>query len=221
MSNRNVKNLHSRDVKVGDWQGAVRAGTGSGPPATAQTMAKTLAAIGLHMRELRLSRGMTLKALAAKTNLSPSMLSLVERSRASPSIGSLVTIASALGVTITDLIAHKHASEDDLVVRGSDLRAVETAKHVVYRVLRHDRARGVSIRLNEFAPDTANAEKPITHDGFEYVYMLEGTLTVEVENVSYELQPGDLISYSSRRRHRISNRANVKARALWFNISRD
>jgi transcriptional regulator with XRE-family HTH domain len=221
MSNRTARNLHSRDVKVGDWRGAVEAGAGLASPAATQTMASTLAAIGLRMRELRLSRGMTLKTLAAKTNLSPSMLSLVERSCASPSIGSLIVIAGALGVTLLDLIAHERASDDGVVVRESDQPAVETAKHVVCRPLREDRARGVSIRINEFAPNTTNAEKPVTHDGFEYAYLLEGTLTIEIENVSYELQPGDLISYSSRRRHRIWNRSNVKARALWFNISRD
>lgn len=221
MSNRSVRNLHARDVKVGDWQNAVRTGTGSVPPATTQTMASTLAAIGLRMRELRLARGMTLKALAAKTNLSSSMLSLVERSCASPSIGSLVMIASALGVTISDLIAHEHASEDDLVVRGSERPTVETAKHVVYRVLRQDRARGISVTITEYAPNTANAEKPVTHDGFEYGYLLEGTLTVEVDGVPYELQAGDLISYSSRRRHRLWNRSNAKARTLWVNVRRD
>ena len=184
-------------------------------------MANTLAAIGLRVRELRLARGMTLKTLAAKTNLSPSMLSLVERSCASPSIGSLVVIASALGVTISDLIVREHASEDDLVVRGSNRPAVETAKHVVYRALREDRARGVSVTINEFAPNTANAEKPVTHDGFEYCYVLDGTLTVEVDGVPYEVQAGDLITYSSRRRHRIWNRSNVIARALWFNVRRD
>jgi len=184
-------------------------------------MANTLAAIGLRVRELRLARGMTLKTLAAKTHLSPSMLSLVERSCASPSIGSLVVIASALGVTISDLIVREHASEDDLVVRGSNRPAVETAKHVVYRALREDRARGVSVTINEFAPNTANAEKPVTHDGFEYCYVLDGTLTVEVDGVPYEVQAGDLITYSSRRRHRIWNRSNVIARALWFNVRRD
>ena len=218
MSNRN---LRGRDVEIAAWQSGMPKEPPPASPATAQTMTDTLAAIGLRVRELRLARSMTLKALAAKTNLSSSMLSLVERSCASPSIGSLIVIASELGVTISDLIVHDHASEDDLVVRGSNLPAVETAKHVVYRVLREDRARGVSVTINEFAPNTANAEKPVTHDGFEYCYVLEGALSVKVDGGSYELQAGDLISYSSRRRHRIWNRSKAKARALWFNVRRD
>lgn len=221
MSKRNGRNLRTREVETGGWERAVRAGAGFISRATTQTMASTLAAIGLRMRELRLARGMTLKTLATKTNLSSSMLSLVERSCASPSIGSLIVIASALGVTISDLIVHEPASENDLVVHASDQPAVETAKHVVHRLLREDRARGISTAIDEYAANTANAEKPVAHDGFEYGYVLEGSLTVEVDGVPHELRVGDLISYSSRRRHRIWNRSNMMARALWFNVRRD
>jgi transcriptional regulator with XRE-family HTH domain len=217
MSNR--RNLQSGDVVVADQHG--QAGTVLLSQATNQTMANTLAAIGLRVRQLRQGRGMTLKALAAKTHLSSSMLSLVERSGASPSIGSLIMIASALGVTISDLIAHERPSDDGVVVREADQAAVETAKHVVCRPLREDHARGISVRINELAPNTANAEKPVAHDGFEYAYVLEGTMTVELDGVPYELQAGDLISFSSRRRHRVWNRGNKKARGLWFNVSRD
>jgi len=58
----------------------------------AETTASTLAAIGLRIRELRQLRGLTLQALADVSGLSTSMLSLVERGRASPSIGSLIVI---------------------------------------------------------------------------------------------------------------------------------
>ena len=218
MSNRN---LRGRDVEIAAWQSGMPKEPPPASPATAQTMTDTLAAIGLRVRELRLARGMTLKALAAKTNLSSSMLSLVERSCASPSIGSLVAIASALGVTVSELIVREHASEHDLVVRASNQHAIESTKHVVHRMLREDRARGLSVTLNEFAPNTASGEKALIHDGFEYGYILEGTLTVEVDGVSHQLQVGDLISYNSRRRHRMWNRSSKKARALWLHVRRD
>jgi len=206
-----------------DWERDARATTdpaGSSGEA-AHATASTLAAIGVRIRELRQARSMTLQVLAATTGLSPSMLSLVERGRASPSIGSLVVIASALGVTMSDLIVCEPASEEKLVVRASDQHTVETAQHVVRRLLRDDRTRGVSVAVNEYAPHTGNAEKPVTHDGFEYGYILEGKLTVEVDSVSYDLEAGDLIAYSSRRPHRFWNHGKKKVRTLWFNLKRD
>ncbi len=224
MPSRTLRNLRSRDEEASvDWDADAQAASAQTavPAATAYMTASMLAAIGLRIRKLRQARAMTLQALAAVTNLSPSMLSLVERGRASPSIGSLVVIASALGVTMSDLIVCEPASDEKLVVRASDRHAVETAQHVVRRRLREDRARGVSVAINEYAPHTGNAEKPVTHDGFEYGYVLEGELTVEVDGVSYQLEGGDLIAYSSRRPHRFWNHSRKKVRTLWFNLKRE
>ena len=55
--------------------------------------------------------------------------------------------------------------------------------------------------------------------GHEYGFVLDGKLTVEVDGQSYSLGKGDLISYSSRARHRIRNHGKRPARTLWFNLA--
>lgn len=187
----------------------------------AKTTADTLATIGLRIRELRQSRRLTLQELADVSGLSASMLSLVERGRASPSIGSLIVVAGALGVTMSDLLVNGAAGEEKLVVRASEARVVETAQHVVRRLLRQDRTRGVSVAVNEYAPHTGSTEHPITHEGFEYGFVLQGELTVEVDGAKHVLRQGDLIGYSSRRKHKIWNHGRAKVRTLWFNLERE
>ncbi|TCR60792.1 cupin domain-containing protein [Bosea sp. BK604] len=183
--------------------------------------ATALAAIGVRIREVRLGRDMTLQALADACGLSPSMLSLVERGRASPSIGSLIVIANALGVQMSDFIVDQVVDDEKLVVRSSEQRTIETAAHVIRRLIREDKARGISIALNEYAPHTGATEKPIKHDGFEYGFVLDGKLTVEVDGTLHVMETGDLISYSSRRPHRIWNHGNGHVRTLWINVQRD
>ena len=183
-----------------------------------ETTANTLAAIGRRVREMRLARGMTLQTLADTARLSPSMLSLIERGRAPPSIGSLIMIASSLGTTISDLVVAESTPEERIIVREQNQPIVEVAQHVTRRVLRRDRARGISIAVNEYEPHTGSAETPIAHEGFEYGYILEGELTVDVDGVSYQLRAGDLISYRSRRPHRFWNNGKGKVRTLWFNL---
>ncbi len=186
-----------------------------------EATASALTAIGIRIKEIRLARGMTLQTLSDASGLSPSMLSLVERGRASPSIGSLVVIASSLGVTMSDLVAGDETSEEKLVVRASEPKAIETAQHVIRRVLREDRSRGLSIAVNEYVPGTGNADQPISHDGFEFGFILEGRLTVTVDGMANVLEAGDLISYSSRRPHRIWNYSESRVRTIWFNLIRD
>lgn len=191
------------------------------PDSVAETTANLLAAIGLRIRDFRRSRGMTLHTLADVSGLSSSMLSLVERGRASPSIGSLIVIANALGVTMADLMATAATSEDRLVVRVSEQQVVETAEHVVRRLIRQDRGRGVSVAVNAYEPHTGSNPRPIAHDGIEYGYVLEGVLTVEVDGTSYQLSAGDMISYNSRRPHRMWNHGKRRVRTLWFNLDKD
>nr|WP_276571590.1 cupin domain-containing protein [Bradyrhizobium sp. dw_78] len=180
-----------------------------------------MVAIGERIREVRQARNMTLQVLAESTKLSVSMLSLVERGKASPSIGSLIVIAGALGITMSDLIASDPASDEDIVVRASQHHVVETASHVVRRLIREDRSRGLSIAINEYEPNTGNSDTAVSHAGFEYGFVLEGALTVEVDKTSHILKSGDLISYSSRRPHRIWNYGRRKVRTLWFNLDRE
>jgi len=187
----------------------------------AETTASTLAAIGARIREARLARGLTLQALADVSGLSTSMLSLVERGRASPSIGSLIVISSALGSTMADLLAVEPPADQKLVVRESEQQVIETSQHVVRRLIRQDRGRGISLAVNVYAPHTGNAEAPITHEGFEYGYVLDGELTVEVDGVTHLLHRGDLISYSSRCPHKIWNHSESSVRTLWFNLDRE
>lgn len=184
-------------------------------------MNQTLAAIGVRIRGARIARSMTLQALADISGLSPSMLSLVERGRASPSIGSLIVIASALGIAMSDLIVDDSSTAENAVVRQADQRVIETAQHVVRRLLREDRARAVSVAINEYAPKTGSAPAPLSHAGFEYGFVLEGELTVEIDGNTHHLEKGDLISYSSRRQHRIWNHGKRLTRTLWFNLGRD
>jgi transcriptional regulator with XRE-family HTH domain len=180
----------------------------------------TIAAIGARIRALRLQRDMTLQRLGELTGLSASMLSLVERGRTSPSIGTLIVVCSALDVHMSDLLAGHGRLLRSPLSRSDEQPAIVTAEGVLRRILRDDRLRDVEIAINEYAPRTGSAAGPLSHAGYEYGVCLEGELTVELDGATYVLRPGDLISYESARAHRIWNYGRRRARALWINLQR-
>lgn len=188
--------------------------------ATNENASRTIRAIGRRIRDMRKARAMTLQQLAEASGISSSMLSLVERGLASPSIGSLIVVGEALGKNMSDLLAADDHS-DDLVVRGTEVEAIVTDNEVVRWVLKEDRNHGISIAINEYAPGTASNDTALAHEGFEYGLLLKGQLTVEVDGVSHVLKEGDLISYASRRPHRIWNSGKQTARTVWFNTDRE
>jgi DNA-binding NtrC family response regulator len=61
------------------------------------------ATIGRQIRDLRKARGLTLRQLSRRTNLSVSLLSQIERAESSASVSSLFKVAGALDVRLTDL----------------------------------------------------------------------------------------------------------------------
>lgn len=61
------------------------------------------ASVGRQIRDLRKARGLTLRQLARRTNLSVSLLSQIERAESSASVSSLFKVATALDVRLTDL----------------------------------------------------------------------------------------------------------------------
>lgn len=180
----------------------------------------TVAQVGNRIRELRVERNLTLQALADKTGLSSSMLSLVERGKTSPSIGTLVAIASALGVHMTDLFDDDGGNEKEPVVKFEDQHLYVTGEGVQRRVVRTDAAHGIEFVMNEYEPGTGSAGEPVHHEGHEYGLVLDGTLTVEVDGMTYELRPGDSIAYSSTLPHKIVNAGTDHVRAVWINLER-
>jgi transcriptional regulator with XRE-family HTH domain len=179
-----------------------------------------LAAIGARIREFRGRQRLTLQALGEKTGLSPSMLSLVERGKTSPSIGTLIVICSALNIHMTDLLAKEERSAAFPVSRAAEQLVVTTAEGVLRRVLGDDRIRGLEVAINEYRPNTGSAAPQHHHPGFEYGVGLAGELTVELDGTQVILRPGDLVSYDSSRSHRVWNYGRKKARALWINLYR-
>ena len=184
-------------------------------------MGDVIAAIGKAVHGFRTAKGLTLQVLSKRTNLSVSMLSLIERGKASPSIGSLVVLASALGVEKTDLLVKSAAKIDKLISRADDQKVVQTTDGVLRRIVKTDPAHGLEIAINEYNVETSSSPRPVRHQGFEYGMVLQGKLQITVDGAKHNLMPGDLISYPSTHPHRIANTGTRRARALWINLKRD
>jgi transcriptional regulator with XRE-family HTH domain len=194
------------------------------PPATVGARAlpseeELVALIGERMRQARLKKGLTLKDLAEKTGVSVSMLSLVERGRASPSMGTLVAVCSSLGILMGDLFDGHIRPRSDPVARRDEQPLFTTREGVKRRVLQTDEIKRTELVINEYLPGTGSGQEPTRHPGAEYGFVLEGTLQVDVAGTVYELETGDAIGYESTLPHRIWNDSESEvACAVWFNL---
>lgn len=81
------------------------------PPDPPLNAAEQLLALAKRLRGLREARGLTQEDLAERCGLSASFASLLERGERSPSYETLLLIASALGVSVSELFVEELESE--------------------------------------------------------------------------------------------------------------
>jgi transcriptional regulator with XRE-family HTH domain len=180
---------------------------------------EVLTVIGSKVRSLREAQGLTLEELANKTQLSKSMLSLIERGKSAPSIGTLVAISSVFGVQLPELLG-KPTRDQDVVTRLADQTEVTGDHGMIHRTVTNDQIHGIEIAFNQYKRGASNSAKPITHDGFEFGLVIDGVLEVAIEDQKHTVSAGDLIRYSSHKPHRITSKGPKGAQAFWITLRR-
>lgn len=171
--------------------------------------------LGARIRSLRMARHLTLRDVAARTGLTQSFLSQVERDLATPSIASVQRIAHALGLTIGRLF--EEAEPAGSVVRRADRRRVSyPGLGSVDEFLTREGNGSLQVILSTIDPGGGTGDEPYTHESDEeVVVVLEGQLELWVGDEHYHLAEGDAIAYSSRLPHRNRNPGTTTARVLF------
>ena len=178
-----------------------------------------LIALGKKCRQFRRDQNVTLQTIAERTGLSASMISMVERGRTSPSIGTLVAISSALGVRVGDLFDGYYTALNP-VNRLQDQHSIVTPSGVYQRAAVVAGIEGISMQVNTYGVGGESQPEQLHHAGHECALLIEGTLRIDLGNESHILQRGDSISYDSGIPHRIANEGDVPAKAVWVNVGR-
>jgi transcriptional regulator with XRE-family HTH domain len=178
--------------------------------------------LGGQIHQLRRRRRYTLQQVSDRTGVSVAMLSMIERGRSNPSIGTLHAVADALGVPMSELFhgVEAPAPEEPDVLRAIRQEVMETVPGVTRRVIISDPQRGYEFVENRYVAGTASAPSPVRHGGHEFGFVLEGELEVTIAARTHLLRAGDAVRLDSSRPHRFRNPGPHLARTIWVNLQR-
>jgi transcriptional regulator with XRE-family HTH domain len=148
------------------------------------------------------------------------MLSMIERGRSNPSIGTLYAIPDALAVAMSELF---HAidpagGEQSIDRRAAEEEVIRTTSGVERRTILNDRQRGYELAENRYDSDTASMPGPLHYQSFEFGFVLEEELEVTVDGRAHAAHAGDVIRLDSSRAHRFRNPGAHHTRTLWVNL---
>jgi transcriptional regulator with XRE-family HTH domain len=157
---------------------------------------RTLDSVGPRLKQLRQRRDITLAELGRETGISTSTLSRLEAGLRRPTLEQLLPLARAHGVTLDELVDAPPTGDPRI-----NLRPIVSREG--WTILPLTRRPG-GIQAYKFVlpagVDDAQPE-PRTHEGYDWVYVLDGTLRLVLGEHDLLLAPGDAAEFDTRTPH--------------------
>jgi transcriptional regulator with XRE-family HTH domain len=188
------------------------------------------------------------RELARRLSLSPSLISQIERGKASPSVGTLYAWTTELQLSMDALFSENGdetagagnavpaaaaalagengddpgAGEPDAVVHPGERVRIQLASGVSWDRLTRSNDPNVEHFYVVYQPGGASCDPDglMRHPGREYGYVLSGRLEVTLGFVKHVLGPEDAISFDSTMPHRLATIGDEPVRAIWFAVGR-
>jgi transcriptional regulator with XRE-family HTH domain len=181
---------------------------------------QTVSGIGAKVAAVRAERGWSLQQLATRAGLSPAAVHKIEKSGMTPTITSLMKIASALGKSVGFFIEESDSLRPVTVVRRDERSRLYTSKQGLTLENISGRYGPFFVAGAEAAvePRADSGPVPMTHPGEELVLVLGGEMEFTVDGESYALAEGDSIHFRANRPHSWANPTDAPARAIWLAI---
>ena len=167
--------------------------------------------IGDKIKTIRSSRNMSVDDVAERSGVSSEQIERIEGGVEIPSLAPLIKIARVLGVrlgTFLDdvdelgpVVSRAKDNKDKNTIRFTG-DATLSRKHLEYHSLSQGKA---GRHMETFIIDIQSSEqgKVSTHEGEEFIYVLEGAIEVKYGKEVYTLEAGDSIYYDSIVAHHV------------------
>jgi transcriptional regulator with XRE-family HTH domain len=174
-----------------------------------------MAKLGARLRELRRRRDLGLRELAARSGVSHSAISLIERDRMSPTVDTLGAILDALGATLVGFFTElQPGAPYTPFYKADDLIEIGNPEAISYRVVGMTHPDRRLLMLHETYAVGAETGAAISHPAQEAGIVTRGTVEVTVAGQSRVLRPGDAYYFDSRLPHHFRNAADERSQII-------
>ena len=161
--------------------------------------------VGLKLRELRDRRGITLRELAARSGISHSAISMIERGKISPTIDTLACVLEALGTNLAGFFVEMQSSLPYMpFYRKDEMIEIRQDDTLSFRMLGANHPSRQMLFLYEtYAPGADTGV--VAHTGQEGGVVVSGEIELTVAGRTRVLQAGDGYYFDSQLPHRFRN----------------
>ena len=177
--------------------------------------------IGRLLKDQRISLGLSIRDLSARSGVAAGTISQIETGKTSPNLVSIYSICENLGFPISALFVEDSDERINLVrknERPSFTRNVSEGRDITESLITKGDSEmwGGVIAM----PPHTDSGSFYYHDGEEFVFILKGTLFFELEgHPVYELNQEDTLYYPNEIGHRWENRSDEEVQFMIVSTS--
>ncbi|MGB6127819.1 MAG: XRE family transcriptional regulator [Psychrilyobacter sp.] len=176
--------------------------------------------VGNRIKKLRTKRKMTLKELSFLSDLSVGFLSQLERGMSSVAIDDLEKLSRIFDVDMSFFFTHA-TNEKSYVMKSYERRVSPIARgnSIQYYLSKVIEDKQLLPRLIELLPGHKSSalEREHEHEGEEFIYVLEGILTLIVDGIKTDLYPEYTAHYLTSSPHNWVNSTNKTVKFITVN----
>ena len=157
-------------------------------------------ALADHLRGIRTVKGLSLQELSEKSGVSRATLSRIENADVSPTAETLGRLAAAFALPLSQLLTPLEEVFQPLIRRSEQRLWTDPEKGFKRRAVSPPSGQ-LKLEIIECTIEPyqcINYDAPAILGHEHHLMLLEGMLTLTIENVRYELQPGDCLRYQLR-----------------------
>lgn len=163
-----------------------------------------------NVKRWRAERGFTLDVLAARAGVSRGMLIQIEQARTNPSLGTVVKIGDALGISVTTLLDYEQGPTVRIVPEAQAMRLWHTEAGSYSRLLAGAEAPGPLEMWDwRLMPGDSSASDPHPAGTVEIVHVTTGELTLTVDGADHLVPAGASATFEADTAHTYGNHGDV------------
>ena len=172
------------------------------------------------LRALRRQQTLSLEQLAQRTGLTKSYLSKLERGLSEPSISTVLRLAEAYGLGVSELVGTDDAAQEEVVsvVRVADREALQRrglgSEYHYESLAGRRKVKAMEPFVVHPPRDFPDATAVFPHPGEEFLLVLKGAIEVQVGERQFRLETGDSVYFDSELPHRMRTVSRAMAEVL-------
>lgn len=161
--------------------------------------------LGQRLRALREMHGLSQRELAKRAGVSNAVISLIEQSKTSPSVGLLKKVLGGIPISLADFFALETVPRERVFFKAEDLVEIAGGRISYRQVGRDLSGRALQVLHERYEPGADTGETLLRHDAEEAGVVIRGALEVTVGDQRRVLTAGDAYAFDSRLPHRFRN----------------